>query len=85
MSHQITIHCPECGEEMHLDCEWTPEDRNYGADADGNRGRHVDGYMTLADDVPDNCPDNDCAAAFTPEDQEQLHKDAVQACKKWSN
>lgn len=29
--------CPKCGEEM----EYEPADPNYGADADGNRGRYI--------------------------------------------
>jgi hypothetical protein len=84
MSHTITIPCRECGADIELACCWTPEERNYGADADGRRGICVPGYMSLDDEIPDVCPDDECGHTFTPDERDSLETDAQRACEQWS-
>jgi len=42
----VTENCPhdDCEGEVVVELEYEPADNSYGADADGRRGIHVDGY-----------------------------------------
>ena len=84
MSATVDVNCTECGAEIELRGDWTPEDRNYGADADGRRGITVPGYLSLDDEIPDVCPDAECGHTFTADERASLETDAHRACNRWS-
>ncbi len=76
-SKTVTENCPhdtadgeDCEGTVTVDMEYEPEDRNYGADRDGNRGRVVGGYWsaTAADACSLGCVLDDDAKADVAKD-----------------
>lgn len=82
MSHSTTItfshadarHPEEeadlCRDEIEVELEREPDDHNYGADADGNRGMFVSGYWFPETNPPDKC--ETCGRVYTAEDKEEI-------------
>lgn len=55
-----------CSVELEVELDFEPGDKNYGADADGNRGISVPGYAYPINEPPDVCPE--CGKPFTKDE-----------------
>ena len=66
---QQTWNCPQCGEEFEVGLYVEPDEPNYGADADGNRGVFMAGYLEC-EEYPETCPH--CGYTLTEGDVEAI-------------
>lgn len=58
--------------EIEYEIAYEPDDPNYGADADGNRGVYVKGGYYTETDPPYRC--DVCKKNFTKSEREQIEK-----------
>lgn len=84
------VACPACdarevGEgaapegEVAVGLDWEPEDRSYGADADGRRGVYVAGYWYAAE-VAETCSEG---CTLTPEQYADAERRAAREARDY--
>ena len=71
-----------CCAEFEIQLDREPDDPNYGADADGNRGIFVAGGWYWEGEVPTKC--EECGHEFTKEEMAQIEKAFDRAAENYS-
>ena len=72
-----------CEAELEVELAWEPADRNYGADADGNRGVYVPGYWYFETSPPETCPE--CGYTYTAEEYAKLEAQAEKEAREYTD
>lgn len=64
--------------EIHFEMEKEPDEHNYGADADGNRGVFMAGGFFTETDPPYRC--DECKQNFTDDERREIEKQMSKFC-----